>query len=254
MLRKLRLILTNRWVLLLYPIVLLFFIFSYFKCRLERNCGILKQKDQLADRLVSSKPDTNELFECYLFIAVMTSPKGFLRRKAMRETWLSVLTIKERQIQRKFFIGVKGLNPLILKDLRKEQTTYNDLIFIHDFHDSYNSLSKKLLKMLLWTERSISFNFMMKVDDDTFVDLNTVVRDLSKYKKTGRIYWGFFRGNSNVKKTGVWAEPDWFLSDFYLPYAMGGGYILSWDLIHYITNAAEYLQLYKSEDVSLGKC
>lgn len=108
--------------------------------------------------------------------------------------------------------------------------------------------------MLLWTERSISFNFMMKVDDDTFVDLNTVVRDLSKYKKTGRIYWGFFRGNSNVKKTGAWAEPDWFLSDFYLPYAMGGGYILSWDLIHYITNAAEYLQLYKSEDVSLGKC
>ena len=49
-----------------------------------------------------------------------------------------------------------------------------------------------------------------------------------------------------------WAERDWFLCDHYLPFAIGGGYIISANPIHKITITSDYLQLYNSEDISVS--
>jgi galactosylxylosylprotein 3-beta-galactosyltransferase len=55
-----------------------------------------------------------------------------------------------------------------------------------------------------------------------------------------------------VKSAGKWRESAWELCDYYLPYALGGGYILSADLVHYVRINAGYLKTWQSEDVSLG--
>ena len=54
-----------------------------------------------------------------------------------------------------------------------------------------------------------------------------LLADVAKREQLGRLYWGFFRGDAHVKHVGPWAEPKWYLSETYLPYAHGGGYILS---------------------------
>ena len=41
------------------------------------------------------------------------------------------------------------------------------------------------------------------------------------------LYWGFFDGRAPVMKKGKWAEKDYKLCDKYIPYALGGGYVLS---------------------------
>ncbi len=41
-------------------------------------------------------------------------------------------------------------------------------------------------------------------------------------------------------------------SDRYPPYAFGGGYILSADLVEYIVENAAKLRRYRAEDVSVG--
>ena len=48
------------------------------------------------------------------------------------------------------------------------------------------------------------------------------------------------------------AVKEWFLCDHYLPYAMGGGYVISSDLIHRVAVNADGIQLYNNEDVSVG--
>ncbi|KAH3827040.1 hypothetical protein DPMN_128968 [Dreissena polymorpha] len=91
----------------------------------------------------------------------------------------------------------------------------------------------------------------MKVDEDSFVRVDKVSDELLS-KPQERLYWGFFDGRAHVKKSGKWEERDYVLCDRYLPYALGGGYVLSKDLITYVAENSHLFSIFKSEDASLG--
>lgn len=88
------------------------------------------------------------------------------------------------------------------------------------------------------------------------------------------LYWGYFDGRARVRRTGKWAEPvrlyeskpsqtalftptythiasslqqHWILSDTYIPYALGGGYLLGMDLVDYIAKNEKLFSIYNSE-------
>lgn len=81
--------------------------------------------------------------------------------------------------------------------------------------------------------------------------LDVLVEEL-RAKEPRRLYWGFFSGRGRVKSGGKWKESAWVLCDYYLPYALGGGYVISADLVRYLRLSRDYLNLWQSEDVSLG--
>ena len=189
----------------------------------------------------------------YIFVLVLTAPDSQQRRNAIRKTWLTSQFPKKYSFVHRFAVGTHELSHEKQNMLRKEQEENNDLLFLADFKDSYYNLTLKVLKSFVWIARNVEAKFVLKVDDDSFVQLGHLVVDLEKKEKFGRIYWGFFRGDANVKTSGPWKEPNWILCDKYLPYANGGGYILSQDLVHYIAKQQNMLQLYNSEDVSVGK-
>lgn len=114
--------------------------------------------------------------------------------------------------------------------------------------------------------------YLAQVDDDSFVRLDQIVREAETIaavetyvaSRSGGVlkgvvspqlacyrpplYWGYFDGRALVKRTGKWAEKRWSLCDHYLPYALGGGYVLSWDLVSYIARIpSELLSHYNSE-------
>ena len=60
-------------------------------------------------------------------------------------------------------------------------------------------------------------------------------------------------GAAHVKTLGQWAEPNFHLCDRYLPYARGGGYVITTDLVEYILQNKHLLQIYNSEDVTVGE-
>ncbi|KAF7278965.1 hypothetical protein GWI33_007774 [Rhynchophorus ferrugineus] len=66
------------------------------------------------------------------------------------------------------------------------------------------------------------------------------------------LYWGYFNGNARVKSTGKWKEVDWITCDKYVPYALGGGYILSKELVSFLGKNADYFRTFNSEDTSVG--
>ena len=199
-----------------------------------------------------TKSETTKAITCFLFVIVFTGPEGAERRKAVRETWTK-LTDPAYKVVVNFVVGTEGLSQKLSQNLDFERKQNNDLIILPNHKESYSKLTEKLLKTIVWVNSNVESQFFMKADDDSFVRLDKLSKDLNAKSHLGRLYWGFFRGDSNVKKRGPWAEEKWILCDHYLPYALGGGYVISTDLVHYIASIASMVRFYNSEDVSLGE-
>ncbi|XP_035212050.1 beta-1,3-galactosyltransferase 6-like [Stegodyphus dumicola] len=185
----------------------------------------------------------------YLIVIIFSSPKNYEKRLVIRKTWL--LTGGNHRILHFFAIGTASLNFEEKHNLKNELKEYNDLLLLDSVNDSFSKLSEKLREIFRWLDSKAHYTFVLKVDDDSFVRLNALYTAMTKQPQE-KLYWGFFNGQANVKLKGKWAEKDWFLCDHYLPYALGGGYVLSADLVHYIVLVSDILSIYQNEDVSLG--
>lgn len=179
-----------------------------------------------------------------------------------------------------FVIGGSDLNSGKAKTVNNEQLKYNDILIL-PVKDSYSNLTLKVLKSFEWLqgqyEFGVSFKYVLKCDDDSFVRIDSLIHEMVQieliYVKTGReiltvindntspylrvnlqandlqstdegldLYWGYFNGNAKVKASGKWKESNWILCDTYLPYALGGGYVLSRKLITFIAQNSDYLR------------
>ena len=193
-----------------------------------------------------------------IFIVVLStsSKKGRDARYVIRKTWIQKCQNRVPPILVKFAIGTDGLSHSEKEELINEDKIHNDLLLLANLHDTYNNLTRKVLYSFIWANQNIKFLYLLKTDDDTFVFVDELYKQTYQYYQAGtkKLYWGHFTMNQKVKKRprSKWAEYNWFLCDHYLPYAFGGGYVISADLIHNIASMADYLQLYHNEDVSVG--
>jgi galactosylxylosylprotein 3-beta-galactosyltransferase len=62
----------------------------------------------------------------------------------------------------------------------------------------------------------------------------------------------YYTGNNNPNWDGKWGEKEWWACDYYIPYAVGGGYIVSTTLVVQLGGRHQLWKAYKSEDVALG--
>ena len=100
----------------------------------------------------------------------------------------------------------------------------------------------KVIESMKWIMEHIAFDYLLKVDDDTFVRVNELLNRL-QWKSTERLYWGFFNNGSEIVRKGKWAEPNQFICDRYVSYALGGEYVLSNDLVAYIVDNSDKLKV-----------
>ncbi|OCT72680.1 beta-1,3-galactosyltransferase 6 [Xenopus laevis] len=189
----------------------------------------------------------------FLVVLIASGPKYSERRSIIRSTWLSGVKSRAEHgdVWARFVIGTEGLGEEDSAALEMEQRRHGDLLLLSDLRDSYENLTAKLLRMYVWLEHNVDYKFVLKADDDTFARLDLLLEEL-RPKEAHRLYWGFFSGRGRVKSAGKWKESGWLLCDSYLPYALGGGYVLSWDLVQYLSLTQHFLAHWLSEDVSLG--
>ena len=184
-----------------------------------------------------------------LVVLILTDPMNRGQRNVIRQTWLSCPFTKTVSLY--FAVGSKRLEADLRRDLEDEETKNQDIIILPDLVDSYGNLTEKVLQSFVWLAENVHFHFVFKCDDDTFVRIDVLLDELSSLPSRG-LYWGFFDGRAGIKTEGAWAENQWILCDTYLPYAKGGGYVLSSDIVDYIARNSHFLKLYRSEDVSVG--
>lgn len=168
------------------------------------------------------------------------------------------------KIVHRFVVGTVGLSSADLGEIMAENKQNDDLLILNDFHDSYMNLTKKLLKSFAIIQQQIKFKYLLKTDDDSYVKLDQLANELYEYdvKLVNKpfaantpipdLYWGYFNGRANIKRYGKWKESNYNLCGNYLPYALGGGYVLSNNLVDYIAKQGEKLMPFVSEDTSVG--
>ena len=217
-------------------IVTLFHVFKKPKSAIKSKVNLSARSDQMLT----------------LLVLVMTGPKNQDQRDAMRKTWLKA-SFGSSEVSHYFVIGTKQQPAEVLAVLDKEQAEHQDLLLLEDFQDAYERLTEKLALMLEWADKNLDFQFLFKADDDTYAILDTIVNELKSDKQNvNDLFWGYFYGRGRVKKSGPWKETSWKLCDYYLPYARGGGYVLSRPLVSFVAENWRQFQLYNSEDVSMG--
>lgn len=170
------------------------------------------------------------------------------------------------KIKHLFAIGTLGLGSEILNEITDEQKVFNDCLLLDDLEDSYQNLTLKLIMSMQKMDRTTpNYKYVLKCDDDSYVKLDSLSQDLIQYDSKMRLmkkkkktlenlelYWGYFQGRANIKKSGQWQEVNYNLCDRYLPYALGGGYVLSKNLVSYLAANGDNLNRYGSEDISVG--
>lgn len=238
--------------------------------------GNIVRRNAIRDTWLTIRPHHNNSYSQHIYIPTYDK-SGFLRQESIEDQANSLeinkLWLKTRQhtdqpvntvkVVHKFAIATAGLTSTRRQEILSEANTYDDLLLLDGLQDSYKNLTTKLVRSLKSVTESYSFRYLLKCDDDTYVKLDMLLTYLLGYDNkitsvdfgpnpAPELYWGYFNGKANVKTHGQWKESNFNLCSKYLPYALGGGYVITQKLVQYVHNNADILNLYLSEDISVG--
>ncbi|KAJ8794096.1 hypothetical protein J1605_019088 [Eschrichtius robustus] len=102
------------------------------------------------------------------------------------------------------------------------------------------------------TVETTGFDLLLKTDDDCYIDLEAVFNRIALKNLDGpNFWWGNFRLNWAVDRTGKWQELE-YPSPAYPAFACGSGYVITRDIVRWLAGNSGRLKTYQGEDVSMG--
>ncbi|XP_066262693.1 beta-1,3-galactosyltransferase 5-like [Euwallacea similis] len=195
----------------------------------------------------------------FLLIICISSPAGFKARRVIRNTWGRDKRIMSHSVSLYFLLG-QTTDLDVQKNITKESFENKDIVQ-ENFYDSYNNLTLKSAMMLkLFTLRCQSkVNYLLKIDDDIYLNLPKLVDDLLMRNQTENLLMGSVICRSRPIRTygDKWyAGPSYlFPFDVYPSYISGTTYCMSGDVTHKLLQAALTTPIFHLEDVYLtGIC
>ena len=207
------------------------------------------EEDTLPHRtyLISRARCTQKLF---LLILVATAPDNIDRRNVIRKTWASdpSMNIRWKSV---FLVG-QAKDSSQEKHLEAERSMYNDLIRGAQ-RETYQNLTLKTQMGLEWAAKYCDFQFVMKTDDDVFVNPYRLMDYLeSPDTLKANLYLGYVRRNRKPHREGKYAvSVEEYNKTKFPDYCGGVGYVLSTDLVLKMVQLFDPKPL-KLEDVYTG--
>ncbi|KAK4370858.1 hypothetical protein RND71_010333 [Anisodus tanguticus] len=188
-----------------------------------------------------------------MFIGVLSAGNHFAERMAIRRSWMQHQLIKSSNVVARFFVALHARKDINV-ELKKEAEFFGDVVIV-PFMDNYDLV---VLKTVAICEYGVHVAFaknIMKCDDDTFVRVDAVIKEINKIPKNRSLYVGNINYYHKPLRNGKWAVTyeEWPEED-YPPYANGPGYIMSSAIANFIVSEFDRhkLKLFKMEDVSMG--
>ena len=194
-------------------------------------------------------------------LVLITSGVGKLyseRRNSVRNTW-GDKSIKsgQRNWERVFVIG-KALSAEHSEEIRQEAAFFEDILVLN-MTDSYKNLVIKILSEMLWSLIHVNPRFILKADDDVYVNVLGLLSWLDNYANNNyaedKLYGGFVIGDGEVRrgeKRKNRVARDCLAKDFYPPYCTGAFYVLSTDILPSLFKAVERRPAFPVEDAYMG--
>nr|XP_043622577.1 hydroxyproline O-galactosyltransferase GALT2 [Erigeron canadensis] len=188
-----------------------------------------------------------------VFIGILSATNHFAERMAIRKTWMQSLAIKTSDVAVRFFVALsprKEQNAV----LKKEAAYFGDIVVL-TFMDHYELVVLKTIAICEYAVQNVSAAYVMKVDDDTFTRVDTILKELDRVPHQQSLYMGNLNLYHRPLRHGKWAVSfeEW-PEAVYPTYANGPGYIISSDIAKFIISqhAKRKLRIFKMEDVSMG--
>ena len=166
---------------------------------------------------------------------VCSAVDHFQERKGIRDTWMKMSQTNSSSsvtttVQIAFLLG-ETWNETLQNDVYVESDKYQDVIQ-EGFHDSYLNLTLKSVFLLKWvTTYCPVASFVLKTDDDMFVNIANLVQYLSSPGQVQRrdlIVGSLFCRVTPVKDlSSKWYSPTFMFNEKVYPdYVSGTGYVI----------------------------
>lgn len=194
----------------------------------------------------------------FLVILVSSSPSNVKARQAIRITWGSQKSWWGKQVLTLFLLG-KGTEEedATALSVEDESILYGDIIQ-QDFLDSYKNLTLKTVMAFRWvTEICSSAHYVMKSDDDVFINTGNLVKFLLKANASENFMTGYPLIENYPHRGFHWKtyiSYDEYPFNVYPPYCSGFSYILDVRLAHKVYEMMSHVKVLKHEDVYVGIC
>lgn len=141
-----------------------------------------------------------------ILVLVHSSTENFEQREAIRRTWGSIKRFNTCNITIVFILGLPT-KPSVQSKIKQESDRFKDIIQ-GKFNDTYHNLTIKAVLGLRWaTEHCKGLKFIVKVDDDVYLNSFQVYDDLIRnYFNVTRTIICKVRpnGTSKINRKGKW--------------------------------------------------
>ena len=189
-----------------------------------------------------------------LLIQVHSAAINVNKRLAIRHSWGRNSGAQDAGAVKTIFIVGRSMVNSINLVIERESKEYRDIL-LNDYTDSYRTLSNKTIYGLRWASSRCLPDFLLKTDDDCYVNVPNVLAHLQHSRLpqnlyTGRIFW--YRLTDRDKTSDYYTSYKTYRGVMYPPYASGGGYILSGHLIPAMLNASLHHKPVPNEDAYVG--
>ena len=205
------------WILVLVFIFCLRNGFSNNLTRKSRNRfpehsagGMQQPKNNKQSVGVSSQPETMSPScrrKVFLVIVLFSAPNQFDRRNAIRRSWgtlsqnnqyITEYNKESKPFKLLFLLG-QSRNEHVRRLVTIESQKFGDIV-IGQFIDIYNNLMLKTKLGLAWAYQHCQFQYLLKSDDDCFVNINGLLQWLWKTQARTGLYTGHCESNKTVER------------------------------------------------------
>ena len=185
-----------------------------------------------------------------LVILVSSNAPNMARRRLIRKYWGNYSHWTTNFQWKVIFVTGGNLDKSILQQLYEEGQTYKDML-MEDIEESFYKLSFKVMVGLAWLNKNLKYDFLLKCDDDVFVNVDSLMKVLSTTKDH---FFGQIMLNQPVERIGRYGvSKEEHFGDHYDPYCSGGGFILSSSTVSKLIPHFNWEKPLKIDDAYIGQ-
>lgn len=193
----------------------------------------------------------------FLLVIVCSSPdkhENMERRDMIRKTWgnINAADVPRDVKWKTVFMMGKPQDVEIHRAVMSEHKQHGDLL-IGDYKDEYRNISTKLLMAFQWASK-IKFNYILKTDDDVYVDIPWLTawlkaRGDEEFLYAGRLYSGPVQRDKTHRH---YVAPDDLSLDYYPVFCKGAMYVLSRNLLTRMVDLSKHIKRIGPDDAYVG--
>lgn len=192
-----------------------------------------------------------------LFIGIISHIGEFDRRKTIRDTWYSEKDecCPSDTIDIRFFVSIPSSNftEMDIEIFYKEYNSHRDIVILKHTKEDYFRITEKTLEIMRVANERGKYTHVAKTDTDTYVRLKKLMFRIKNMPKVRSIMGKIFNDLRSPDRSGKWAvsEEEYPFRDF-PKYAQGSLYVLTQDIVSWISSSMRVNSKFKLEDVSMG--